>query len=238
MAIMCPSEIKEFTENSLEDLMYECLKKLPDDYYVFHSFKIVNVNNDNIIYESEADFVIFNPKKGILCIEAKAGNVKYNGGKWYYGSGISMKHDGPYRQAESIKWKLSKLFEEKKCKDLLERCKLLHSVWFPSISKSAFNGINLPSEADIKLMLTRDSFENIEEEIERIFAIKLPNSVETSLDANQERIIIDKILAPTFDLVALPKIKIDNNKQVFARMLNEQIALLNYLEEQIGRAHV
>ena len=113
MAIMCPCEIKEFNENSLEDLMYECLKKLPDDYYVFHSFKIVNVSNDNIIYESEADFVIFHPKKGILCIEAKAGNVKYDNGKWYYGSGLPMSHDGPYRQAESMKWKLSKLFDEK-----------------------------------------------------------------------------------------------------------------------------
>ena len=61
MAIMCPCEIKEFNENSLEDLMYECLKNLPDDYYVFHSFKIVNLSNQNIILlfsESRADFTL------------------------------------------------------------------------------------------------------------------------------------------------------------------------------------
>ena len=85
MAIMYPERPKEFSINSKEDLMFEALSKLPDTYYIFHSFKIVKVI-DNKIYESETDFVIFNPQKGILCIEAKAGNVKYEEGKWMYGS--------------------------------------------------------------------------------------------------------------------------------------------------------
>ena len=65
------------------------------------------------MYESETDFVIFNPKKGILCVEAKAGNVKYEEGKWKYGSDILMSHDGPFHQASNNKWKLSKYIKEK-----------------------------------------------------------------------------------------------------------------------------
>lgn len=104
---MCPDKPKTFTPNSREDLMFEALRKLPDSYYVFHSFSIVIVE-DGALFESETDFVIFNQQKGLLCLEAKAGQVKYEDGVWKYGSGIEMNHDGPYHQATQNKWKLGK----------------------------------------------------------------------------------------------------------------------------------
>lgn len=231
MAIMYPKEPKEFEPNSQEDLMFNALSKLPDEYYVFHSFTIVNVNN-NTIYENEIDFVIFHPKKGILCIEAKAGNVKYEEGYWKYGNGIVMSHLGPFNQAETNKWKISKYFEKKQCKYLLDKCKLLHAVWFPSVDKNHLKKVQLPAEADINLILTKESIEKAEQDISKIFDIKLPNSVQTDLDRNEEKIIIDKILAPTLDLISISEMKLESNKQQFARMLKEQVALLNYLEEQ------
>ena len=72
MAIMCPDTPKEFDKYSFEDLAFSALEKLPDDYYVFHSFSIVNTS-DGSIDESETDFIVFNRDLGILCIEAKAG---------------------------------------------------------------------------------------------------------------------------------------------------------------------
>ena len=81
MAIMIPDKPKEFEVNSHEDLMFEALATLPDTYYVFHSFSIVSIV-DSIVYESETDFVIFHPQKGVLCLEAKAGQVKYEDGLW------------------------------------------------------------------------------------------------------------------------------------------------------------
>lgn len=38
MAIMIPHVPNEFTPESREGEMFESLQKLPDDYYVFHSF--------------------------------------------------------------------------------------------------------------------------------------------------------------------------------------------------------
>ena len=67
MAIMYPDKPKEITPGSHEDIMFEALKKLPDSYYVFHSFSIVSIK-DGIIYESETDFIVFNPSTGIICI--------------------------------------------------------------------------------------------------------------------------------------------------------------------------
>ena len=57
MAIMIPDKPIDITESSLEDVMFEALTKLPDDYYVFHSFKILNCD-DGFYHESETDFVI------------------------------------------------------------------------------------------------------------------------------------------------------------------------------------
>ena len=231
MAIMYPERPKEFSINSKEDLMFEALSKLPDAYYIFHSFKIVKVI-DNKIYESETDFVIFNPKKGILCIEAKAGNVKYKEGKWMYGSDILMSHDGPYHQASNNKWKLSMLIKKYRLEYLLHKCKLLHAVWFPSIPKHKLEEVSLPPEADLRITLTSESIDNIEEDVSKIFDIQLPNNVKTELDTKETNLILNRILAPHFNLISIPEIKLNHKRQVFKKMLNEQICLLNYLEEQ------
>lgn len=231
MAIMYPERPKEFSINSKEDLMFEALSKLPDTYYIFHSFKIVKVI-DNKIYESETDFVIFNPQKGILCIEAKAGNVKYEEGKWMYGSDILMSHDGPYHQASNNKWKLSMLIKKYRLEYLLNKCKLLHAVWFPSIPKHKLEEVSLPPEADLRITLTSESIDNIEEDVSKIFDIQLPNNVKTELDTKETNLILNRILAPHFNLISIPEIKLNHKRQVFKKMLNEQISLLNYLEEQ------
>ena len=67
MAILIPEKPHQFDPASQEGLMFDALKLLSDDYYVFHSFRITSVN-DNMFRESETDFVIFNRKLGVLCL--------------------------------------------------------------------------------------------------------------------------------------------------------------------------
>lgn len=228
---MYPDIPYDCTPASREEIMFDKLKNLPEDYYVFHSFKIVSVDA-GVITASETDFVVFHPNKGILCIEAKAGKVKLEGNKWKYASGDEMSHGGPYRQAENGKWRLRDYIKNSDYGYLINRCKLLHAVWFPSVNRKYVSNINLPSEADMKITLTSDSLDNVEEEISAIFDIELPNKVETKLTAADTKLLIDKFLAPTFDLVPIADMKVENQRYVFKRMLKEQVALLNYLEEQ------
>ena len=75
MAIMIPTKPYDFDEKSMEDQMFYSLAKLPDDYYVFYSYKTITIR-DGVQKEKETDFVIYNKNKGILVIEAKAGKVK------------------------------------------------------------------------------------------------------------------------------------------------------------------
>ncbi|MBR7179094.1 MAG: ATP-binding domain-containing protein [Oscillospiraceae bacterium] len=230
MAIMYPEKPHECEAYSCEEIMFDCLEKLPDTYYVFHSFKIVNVIDDTI-RESETDFVIVHPEKGILCLEAKAGKIKYDNG-WRYSNGTLMKHNGPYRQAALSKWKLRDLIQFSDYSYLLERCKLLHGVWFPTVSRSYFNRINLPAESDMHLTLTRDSFDNLEAELSQMMDIRVPQGTQTKLSDRDMKILMEKFLAPKFDLISLADMRMDNQRHVFKRLLNEQVALLNYLEEQ------
>lgn len=231
MAIMHPEKPASFAPNSHEDLMFEALKALPDEYYVFHSFSIVNVV-DSTIYESETDFVIFHAKKGLLCIEAKAGQVKCDNGIWKYGSGIEMSHGGPFSQASQNKWKLKKYIENAGLGMLLDRCKLMHAVWFPSVNRKNLDRISFPSEADKKLTLTIEAINDIDGAVSSIFDVHLPRDVKTALSKGDVEAIINRILAPTFNLISLSDMKISHRRQVFKVMLKEQVALLNYLEEQ------
>ena len=231
MAKMIPDIPREFDPKSQEGLMFEELSNLSDDYYVFHSFSIVTVSG-GVIKESETDFVIFHPKKGILCLEAKAGQVDYIDGCWRYGSGKKMQKDGPYNQASVNKWKLKDYMLDHDLRYELEHCKLLHAVWFPDVPFSKFKDRQLPSEADLNITLTSDSFGKIEDEIERIFALEIPARVETNLSEPEVKRILERVLAPSFSLISLQEVEIERSKNVFKRMLKEQIALLNYLEEQ------
>ena len=119
MAKMIPEKPRTFSPESLEGTMFKALEeKLPDTYYVFHSFRIVT-SDESVIRESETDFVVFSPEHGIICIEAKAGHVKYSGGTWRYGSGIEMSHDGPYNQASNSRYRLLEYMKSGPCKDLI-----------------------------------------------------------------------------------------------------------------------
>ena len=102
-AHMIPPMPKDIDEKSKEEVVFNALKKLPDDYYVFHSVLVNDVVNHKLV-EREIDFVVVNQKRGVLCIEAKNGKgIQYYDRAWHYTNGDLMKHDGPYNQAATAK---------------------------------------------------------------------------------------------------------------------------------------
>lgn len=231
MATMIPDIPREFDAKSHEGIMFDELNQLPEEYYVFHSFEIVTIKNNQIL-ESETDFVIFHPKKGLICLEAKAGQVKYENGYWMYGSGKAMKHNGPYIQAKRNKWNLRDYMVEHGLEYECNNCKKLHAVWFPDVPEANFKGESLPGEGDIRITLTSDSFGHIQECIDNIFTFEGQDRCTTNLSEKSVQKILERVLAPSFNLISLQQIEQERNKNVFKRMLREQVALLNYLEEQ------
>lgn len=231
MAIMIPEKPINVPVGSREDEMFIALTGLSDEYYVFYSFVLIS-NTEGILRESETDFVIFHPQKGIICLEAKAGHVFCRQGIWYYNDGQRMKHDGPYEQARMNKWKLKKYFDEKDMTDVWKRCKTLHAVWFPSVNKSELNGIQFPADGDKSITLTEESLDNIERDIDRIFALELPSKVETTITKAEAKRILDNVLCPSFDLVPSMISELSIKQNAFNRLLKEQANILNFLEDQ------
>lgn len=231
MALMYPPAPKEYKPNSLEGVMFDALKNLSDDFMVFHSMTITTTEGD-VISQSETDFVIFHPKKGILCVEAKAGQIKCIDGSWYYGNGDLMPHDGPFCQASNNMFNLMDYFRYRGYGAIIKKCKFLYAVWFPSVEDSRIQNFNLPSNAPKEIILTKSAFDDLEKKINDIFEYSFSSQRDNLLSQNDIDRIVNDILAPSFDLVSLVEV-IDNHRTlVFKKMLSEQVLLLNYLEEQ------
>lgn len=231
MAIMIPEMPKQFDVRSREGEMFHALEQLPDTYYVFHSFKI-NTVVDDTVYESEADFIIYHPQKGILCIEAKAGMVSYENGQWLYASGKPMSGDGPFAQASGNKWKLMEYLKNSKAAALKQRLKFLHAVWFPSHTETSIRQLNLPSEADKKLILTGEALLDPTKYIEQIFTLKVPSNVETDLTTEESNLLLRTVLCPRFQVFPSASMELESKRIVFRRLLKEQAHILDFMEEQ------
>ncbi len=231
MAMMIPDIPRDFVPLSREGEIFAALNTLPDDYYVVHSFKNIRVT-DNVLHEGETDFVIFNPQKGIICIEAKAGLVKYENNTWKYGSGKIMKHGGPYNQAAANKWDLFETIRNSRIRDIVNRCKFYHAVWFPEVSSSELSGKRFPADFERQLTLTFDDLSAPQAKIDEIFGIELKNHIQTNLRENDVKHLLQEIICPEFNV--FPSIGFENEirKIKFHRLLSEQEGILNYLIEQ------
>lgn len=234
MAVMIPEKPRKFAPASLEGIMFEALEKLPEEYYVFHSFRITTTSN-SAVHESETDFIIYNRSRGVICLEAKAGQVHYENGEWLYGNGISMHNDGPFNQASSNKHKLRKYIDNSKMSGVLGRCKFLHAVWFPSISDTQLNGMALPSEADRRLILTKEALKNPERFLNKIYDIDVyvrGKTIKTDISDYESKKLIKEIFCPEVQVFPTASFESDLKKMVFHRLLKEQSAILNFLDEQ------
>lgn len=231
MAIMIPDTPMEFDPKSREDLIFDALKLLPDDYYVFHSLKISTVKDGKVL-DGETDFVIFNRFKGILCFEAKYGQVKYENRRWLYESGLEMKHGGPFNQAKNNMYELLDYVGKSKYADINNHCKYLHAVWFHGLKQIQLDHMQLPPEIDKKLILTMDSLMDPQKEIDRIFDLDVAGGWKTDIGEAESKAFVRNLLCPSFNVFPTASFDADLKKIVFHRLLNEQAKILNYLDEQ------
>ena len=231
MAVMIPEIPNPFQTRSLEDVMFEALKSLPDSCMIFHSFRLTDVKA-GILNESETDFIIFDRERGVLCLEAKAGAVSFRDGRWMYGNGTPMRSGGPFRQAAANKWKLMELIGNSRLGFLTERIKFLHGVWFPSHSSERIDEIVMPPEADRRIVLGSEALFDAWTCIEHLFSLNVPAGIVTDISDGEFRAVVREILCPKFNIFPPPKFDVDLKHAVFHRMLDEQSGILNFLTEQ------
>ena len=232
MAVMIPEKPRAFDPKSREDLMFYALEHLPDTYYVVHSFQVNKINPDGNVYVGEADFVIFNPKKGMLCIEAKATRARYEQGEWLYGDGSAMEGGGPVAQAKRGMFAIKDYMRNHGMQNLINGCKFFFGVWFPLVPESYVRDMLLPPELPPELVLTEEALDNPEFYLDRIFRFSEHGKTETSINDAQAARIVNEVLCPQFEIAPTPSFDTDTKHMLFHRLLKEQAAILNFLEDQ------
>lgn len=229
-----PMGPREFVPASRENYIYDALATLPDDYLVIHSCTIVSTAGGEY-RENEGDFVVFNPELGILCIESKAGQISCKDGCWYYGDGREMSKSGPYAQARHIVYRIITRFGELGLGKLLSSCKVMYAVWFPSLPNHVLRSLDYPTDASYDFTLGLDDLADPEPKIRSIMSIDV-SAVDGTLSEEDARKVVDKVLCPEFSIVPTNRLRYDLNDIAFARLLDSQARVLNYLAFQRSAA--
>ena len=232
MAKMIPNIIgyDEFNNSVGEKRIYEALKSLPDEYFVFYSVNWQREYNTSIIC-GESDFTIYNPNRGILVIEVKSGGIRHDEFGWYQinsntNEEIKLKRD-PLIQANRSKFTFLELFGEKL--EGYTKVMVEAAVWFPSINDKKLLG-TLPPNYSPNIVLTENDLDNPLESLEKIYDYyRMPEKKITNLELSNKVI---EVLSPFFKVVPSLKTTINEEEFLFNRLTFEQSYLLDYLEEQ------
>lgn len=245
---MIPEEPKEFDPRSNEDIVFNALKYNyagEEDYYVFHSFNAVSYNkSDNTVYDRDLDFVIASPKKGLICIEVKAGDSIYYSStdrEWHYSSGRVMEHKGPYKQvAGAMRALRDKIENNRKAsvRELFGKCRCFSAVCFVDMKKNDFlSQPGLPEEATIELTILQDDLDHIWDKVESIYSIKLPiekfdENLSKGMTKPEFQLLLDSVLCPHFHLIPSPESKSGMINTRLKQLIREQYRILEFLTEQ------
>ena len=216
-----------------EMMVYDAFKKLSDDFIVFYSVRWGEEKFGRKYRNGEADFLVFDPRRGFLVIEVKTGGIERNSdGAWFV-----ITHNGerkplnysPLDQA----WRSVKRFRDildESRNETIRRYEIKPTVWFPKL-KSLNLRDSLPSEYQPANTFSEEDLELAPAAIERAFS---RNSMPVIVD-NPPRALVEEVIktfAPTFNLVPSLQSDIKEKDFLFNQLTSEQATLLDYLGEQ------
>jgi len=201
---------------------------LSDDYIIFHSVKWIKKTNN--IRFGEADYIIFNKKFGIICLEVKHGAIVGENGRVYQinrGTKESFEIN-PMGQADRSKYYFMDIL-----KPLLRKhnfsLPIYSAVWFTGIDRNKLKG-QLPNEYNINgNVFFANDIQNINEAFKKCF--KFYSMQEQNIPKLLLNNVRDLIL-PEFQVFPSMSNIVSQNEYLFNRMTSEQNYLLDYLEEQ------
>lgn len=209
-----------------EKVVYNSLKNLSNDYYIFHSISASGLlKNPNKVIDGEIDFVILNVNRGILVVEVKGGEMRCYNGQWFQRNSKTLEENyakNPYEQANSNKYALLNLLRDNN----IEEIAVNTLVWFPSVDVIPKN----LRDHERTITLSKSSLENVNKEILRIFDYYNSN-LTRKLNEREIQIIVDHI-SPNFDLIQTLGSKLEEMNNKYVQLTNEQARLLDYLDEQ------
>lgn len=230
MARMIPStSTKEDFNGSIgEEELFDILKKLPDEYTVFHSVDW-NRKESGSIRWGEADYTIFDPKRGLLVIEVKSGEISCVDGRIIQTNTKTRQSQiiNPMWQANRSKQTFRQILERALPEDKIYWIE--NAVWFTSINKKNVNG-TMPLTYKDGNVLFKEDMDNPQHAVDKVFNFYSMHNNYTYTQEDTNTVI--RSLSPEFNAVPSLSTIYFEQENCFVRMTKEQSYLLDYLEEQ------
>ena len=209
--------------------VYDALaKKLPDEYFVFHSVAWLVKGRREGAYDGEADFVIAHPDQGVLVLEVKGGRVITHNAEtdtWTsesFGGHINT-IDDPFKQVVNNKHNLFRKLEEHsffKGKQFT----VGHAVCFPGIEKG---GVALGPNGPLDFVLDRDDLSVADRVVPHILAaFRKEKHVSLGLSGMDA---LRNLLARSFTLKTPLGRILDEERQQLVELTEDQFDMLDFV---------
>ena len=220
MAKMIPVSIASDTESQAEIRSFELFKtNFDNSWTIFHSYRLRGENVEGKLIDSEIDFLLFNPKYGIIVLEVKGGVISYDGSGNCYQN--NKKINDPEFQSRLNKYNLMKILRNRLNGD--PQIKFAHAVYFPD---SYIDSLCLPPAYDSIAFSGKDSPYLEKCFINLLEKIKIKR--QTSLSDSISKLILEK-LNPNFQIGNTILDRLEQNKRLFPVLTEIQTQLLDFI---------
>lgn len=237
---MYPCIREKVNAPTAEQLVYDELKKLPNDYIIFHSVQWVRKNLNRNFTWYENDYLIFHKDYGILLLEVKGGHCYFKDSLMYQQNTVTKKvkildeGNDPLSQAQRGIQHFRKIIENTALKHEGSIC-IEPLIWFPSCIFDQSQNLP-PNYHDVSFaILDSNAFSSqsgvpLEHCLKAIYDSY--GSRRKTMLSEQQVEWIKNLIAPDFDLIPSPSIVKTEIDNAFIRLTSEQAVLLDYIGEQ------
>lgn len=238
MAKLIPGiSVEEIALKPERDVARELVNQLPDDCLIYHSYPWLKPDRHDrtgkvTLREGEADFVVILPSHGLLILEVKGGEIRYDeqSGQWsrVRPNGQLRGIRDPFEQARR-----NTHFLKDRITDLgFPGFKSLpfaygYAVVFPD---SDYHG-PMPPGAEPAIILSSGDLHYFDRRIPNVLAKWAPKAVPGPMDVKTVDIIRNSI-APSFQLLPVLFRQVADQEDALVRMTNEQVRAFDMLANQ------
>ena len=199
MARMLPEVDATEIEHESESVVYEVLRDgLPDSFTVVHSYPWLRPwRGRDALLEGEADFVVLNPRLGLLVLEVKGGKtIGHSGKDWFRETASGREYfQNPFTQARRNMHALLEIVEERSGNRILRGQFVYgYAVVFPHMD---YEG-EPPPDADKALIISRRHLSFIDQVIETAYGAWTEKKLLMSPD--RYHMLLNDCLLPKFKI--------------------------------------
>jgi Nuclease-related domain/UvrD-like helicase C-terminal domain/AAA domain len=229
MAKVYPEHWPETAPSQAERLLYEQFRaQLPDNYTVIQGVSWVQRDSRYHDQDGEIDFLIIHPRRGLLILEVKGGQISCQFGRWYSRDRGGVEHElkeSPFAQATRHKHALFRKLEATAATSNYAALYQAHARIAVAFPDTLVGATNLGLFAEATNIIDSRDLNNIETALSRGMGhedrdYSLPNAAIKAL--------VDT-LAPSFTLPAIG---------LAAEILGEKAAIRQLTEQQFHTLHM